>query len=63
MDEQLFREFVKLEHVKHFKNTSDKMQITVKIISNEFTHNKFINDLMTLQETSSNSGKIEKIIS
>ena len=62
MDEQLFREFVKYEHIKHFKQTKDKLNITIKVISNEFTHNKFINNLMVLSEKTANSAKYEKII-
>ncbi|CDW89623.1 dedicator of cytokinesis protein 2 [Stylonychia lemnae] len=62
MDEILFREFVKFDHCKNFKLTDDKMRVTVKIISNEFTHNRFINNLMLLQESNSNSSDYVRII-
>lgn len=47
-DEDRFKEFVKIDHSKFFKAADDKFKINVKIISNEFTHNFFINSLMTI---------------
>lgn len=53
---------MKFEHIKHFRQTKDRLAVTVKVISNEFTHNKFINNLMVLSEKTASSAKYEKII-
>eukprot|EP00347_Sterkiella_histriomuscorum_P008264 403345746 len=61
-DEPMFREFVKFDHCKHFKITDDKLAVQIKIISNEFTHNRYINSLMLLQEKTNNSSDYERVI-
>ena len=62
MDDQLFNTLTKFEHFNNFKDSDDKLKITVKVISNEFTHNSIVNDLMITPETSSNFKVYEDII-
>jgi hypothetical protein len=48
MDTTKFKKFTKYDHFKAFAACDDRLKIRVTVISNEFTHNKFINKLMLL---------------
>ena len=50
-----FEYFKQLQNVSNLKNTTDKLGITLKLISNEFTHNPYINNLLLLKDTNSTS--------
>lgn len=50
MDMEKFKKFKRGSSLKHFECAKDiSLRIFVSVISNEFTHNKFINNLMSLQ--------------
>jgi hypothetical protein len=46
----------------NLRQTSERLNVNLKLISNEFTHNTYINNLLLIKETSMQEYEVETIL-
>jgi hypothetical protein len=57
-----FENFKQIPAVSNLRPTLERLTVNVKLLSNEFTHNTYINNLLLIKETNLHEYEVEAIL-
>lgn len=57
-----YEQFRQITQVSNLKPTNERIIVSLKLISNEFTHNTYINNLLLIKETNMHEYEVETIL-